>query len=341
MKQGLSEFENEMDKIMRSYYHFDMSSFTFIPVGDSAHSYVVEDAKRERRYIKVFDTATRKGKMGVVRLRRYLPFMMELVQSNLFPELPRPCRTTTGELQCQYHHYTCVMFDYIHGETLADAYPFSDDIQTRVARQLAKLHGVPLAKLQSNIETESFSIDFSDSLQRDLKTLESFAGDNPFIRSLQSIVLPKRESINRFFLHLSQFQAKAIQSNEELVLCHGDLWGGNIIDNPDSHPQPIFLDWEMSIAAPKERDLFSYIGSTYKTFQAAYAQARQAHLSVNPQLVEFYAYRHQLANLAQWIHNLLHENFGDEQKHNDLDMIQYHCLNRWESIEATIMDLLC
>lgn len=337
MKQGLSEFEKTIDKIVGDHYSFEVCTYRFIPVGDSAYSYVVENPKHELRYLKVFNAATRKGVLGVKRLHRYLPLMEELVQNNLFPELPRPYRTLSGTLQFTSTHYTCAMFDYVEGKTLANAYPFSDEIQWRLAGQLAKLHSVPLSQLSSHVELESFSIDFPQNLHGNLKTLESYAGDDPFVLALQSLVLPKRELINRFWEQLCEFQTEAIHSKEEFVLCHGDLWGGNIIDLP--HKQPVFLDWESSILAPKERDLFLYIGSEYKPFQNVYAEVRRTHPMLNPKIVGFYAYRQQLSNLTQWMYNLIHENFGDEQKHNDLEMIEFHCLNRWSSIESTITAL--
>lgn len=337
MKQGLPEFENTMCELVKKCYGFDVSSYIFLPVGDSAFSYVVESRKHERRYLKVFDTTTQKGKLGVIRLNQYVPLMMELAGSDLFPDLPRPYYTFNGDMQFIAGRFTGVLFEYIDGKTLGDAYPFSDNIQTRIAVQLAKLHAIPLTNLRSQVVRESYNIDFGESLHTNLRSLESFTGNDPFVLKLQSIVLPRLDIINLFWEHLCIQREVAFQSEHEEVLCHGDLWGGNIIDQANG--KLVFLDWEGAVIAPLERDLFSYVGSTYTTFRDAYAEARHINHLLNPNLVAYYAYRQQLRNLNQWIHNILHENFDDEQKQNDLEMIGFHCLDRWTSIKETVEQL--
>lgn len=334
MKQGIPEFESKICELIRQYYAFSVSAYEFVPVGDSAYSYIVENIKRERRYLKVFDTATQKGRVGVKKLKQYVPLMVELSESNLFQDLPKPYYTIRGDLQCSSERFACVLFEYIDGETLADAYPLSDDIQKRLGGQLAKLHAVPLTQLRSDIIKESYRVDFAGSLQQNLKSLQSYKGDDPFILRLQHIVLPKTDLIIRFWNGCRELRNIALQSAHEVVLCHGDLWGGNIIEHING--TLVFLDWEGAVAAPVERDLFSYVGSEYTTFRAAYSEARRISLSLNSDLVAFYAYRHQLGNLNQWLHNLLNENFDDHQKENDLDMIGFHCLDRWTSIETTV-----
>jgi spectinomycin phosphotransferase len=337
MKQRLPEFEEKLCEAIKQCYRFDASSYIFIPIGDTAFSYVVENTKGERRYLKVFDTATQKGRLAVERLNQYLPLMIELIESGLFCDLPRPYHTTNGDLRCNWGRFIGVLFEYVDGKTLENDYPFSDDVQTRIAVQLAKLHAVPLTELHSQVVRESYSVDFGESLHSNLRSLDSYTGDDLFVLKLQSIVLPRLELINRFWERLCELREIALQSEAEVVLCHGDLWGGNIIDQ--GNRRLVFLDWEGAVIAPLERDLFSYLGPDYTTFRIAYAAKRQIAFSLNPDLVAFYSYRKQLENLSQWLHNLLNENFGDEQKQNDLEMIGFHCLDRWTSIETTIMQL--
>ncbi len=53
----------------------------------------------------------------------------------------------------------------------------------------------------------------------------------------------------------------------------------------------------------------------------------------------YYAYRLQLRNLTSWLHNLLHESLNDEQRENDVTMIEHHCLDRLASVERTAAEL--
>ncbi|MEF3306772.1 hypothetical protein [Paenibacillus sp. GYB003] len=86
-------------------------------------------------------------------------------------------------------------------------------------------------------------------------------------------------------------------------------WGGNVIDR---NGKLVWIDWESAIIAPTVCDLFSYKGTEYAAFRL---------------------------NLSQWLHDLLHENFGARQKQNDPEMVEFHCPDRWASIEADIEQL--
>ena len=90
MEQGLSEFEKTIDKIVG-----DIIALKSVHTGsyqsEIRHIPMLLNPKHELRYLKDL-AATRKGVLGVKRLHRYLPLMEELVQNNLFPELPRPYR---------------------------------------------------------------------------------------------------------------------------------------------------------------------------------------------------------------------------------------------------------
>ncbi|WP_396019889.1 phosphotransferase family protein [Bacillus sp. SD088] len=45
-------------------------------------------------------------------------------------------------------------------------------------------------------------------------------------------------------------------TEHQFVFCHGDLWGGNLIQKgTDIH----VIDWESAILAPREYDLFNYM----------------------------------------------------------------------------------
>jgi spectinomycin phosphotransferase len=52
-----------------------------------------------------------------------------------------------------------------------------------------------------------------------------------------------------------------------------------------------------------------------------------------------YAYRIQLRNLAQWLHNLLHEPLDEGQREHDLKMLGFHCLERFAGVERMVQEL--
>jgi aminoglycoside phosphotransferase (APT) family kinase protein len=128
------------------------------------------------------------------------------------------------------------------------------------------------------------------------------------------------------------------------VACHGDAWGGNMILSPSG--QLTLLDWESAVIAPPERDVFGYIlcldylGPEFTAFDAGYRAIRKEPVHWHVNWLAYYAYRRQLDNLAHWLHNLLHEPLAEEQRDNDVTMIEYHCLDRLEGVEHNAAHLV-
>ena len=121
------------------------------------------------------------------------------------------------------------------------------------------------------------------------------------------------------------------------MACHGDVWGGNII--PTSTGQLVLLDWEASVIAPLERDAFLY-GADFAAFDAGYCLIHKEPMHWHANWLAYYGYRRQLRNLAQWLHNLLHENLDEVQRENDLAMLGFHCLDRLKGVERTASELV-
>lgn len=59
----------------------------------------------------------------------------------------------------------------------------------------------------------------------------------------------------------------------------------------------------------------------------------------NTSLLAYYAYRAQLRNLATWVHSILHELLNEVQRENNIEMIEFHCLNRLERVESAVVEL--
>jgi spectinomycin phosphotransferase len=95
----------------------------------------------------------------------------------------------------------------------------------------------------------------------------------------------------------------------------------------------IFIDWESVILAPPEREMVGFITQRLATFVETYISKSGVPFSPNVSLLRFYAFQAQLRNLTHWMMNILYLNKEEEQQENDLEMIQFHCLYRWQGIE--------
>jgi spectinomycin phosphotransferase len=257
---------------------------------------------------------------------------------------PLPYLTGEGSLAQESGRLLLALYSFIEGETLADAYPMSEELVGRIGRALGRLHAVQLPEaVQRKTVVDTHLITFDEQLRADVATISGISARAlTWKQQLRELVVPRLEMIIQFMARAEQYAEQVQRLPQQLVVCHGDPWGGNLIPVRDG--RLIFLDWESAVLAPAERDAFLYLSDpaqpTFWAFVQGYAQARGELMQWQPLRLAYHAYRHQLRNLAHWVHTLLHERLDEEQRANDLEMIGFHCLDRWEGIEEATTRLV-
>lgn len=336
------------DAIIRAmlleHWQLALTHIHFIPHGESAYSYRVETQQGSSYYLKVADQRTSAGRRIAAHMDFSLP-LQRLVAKLRFAEVaaPMPQTTIQGALHAPHGSLLFVLYSFIHGDTLADAYPMPTILVQYISHTLATLHTVQIpAALQQRSPQDSLTAPFDAGLLADLASLEGISSESaPYLQRLREIVWPRQEQIRAFLAHSHDYARKVRQIALPSVVCHGDAWGGNIIQSPTGHIT--LLDWESAVMAPPERDAFIYmgfIGPDFAAFDAGYRKVHKEPIHWHADLLAYYGYRLQLRNLAHWLHNLLHEPFDEAQRENDVTMIEHHCLDRLESVERTAAELV-
>ncbi len=151
------------------------------------------------------------------------------------------------------------------------------------------------------------------------------------------MVMPKKAQVLSMLNRMHQLRETASFEVSDSVLCHGDVWGGNLILTPEE--EVYFVDWESCCLARPEIDLLNYIGDDFPDFLAAYEDARDRQVCLSADIFGFLQYRRHLSNLTAWMVNILYDNRSEEQSAHDLYLIREHCMDRWESIEPQITEV--
>lgn len=315
-------------------YGIRLKTVEFIPMGDSAYSYRLNGVNGERYYLKIFDHRNDKQRRGIAKLNGYLPLICNLYRQKLMRNISYPIRTRQGDFYTSFSGITAVLFNFIDGDTLAEAYPFPKEILVEIAKTAADIHRITPGIESALLPAETFDISFEFDLDPCISALESTAAfDNVSRQALREHVVPMKKRILFLLDLVRELRGQAVSAAKDQVLCHGDLWGGNLIRHGgELH----VIDWESAIVAPPEFDLVGYIGEEFDVFFSAYEKHLGRSVTINLDLLRFYAYRHHLRNLANWLMNILYRNTEQAQNENDLDMILYHCMNRWDRIEPNI-----
>ncbi|MDU0201709.1 phosphotransferase [Paenibacillus sp. MAH-36] len=325
-----SDLVTKLDK----EYGIQVESVNFIPLGDSAYSYLLNCTNGERYYLKLYDHQNDRQRSNTERLQYYLPLTWQMYHQGLFRNITYPIKNQNGGFKTTFTDITVVLFNFIEGETLAEAYPFSKEILETIAKSVALIQKITPFIEKTALLTETFDISFESDLEKCISLLENTKTfSNSIKQTLREHVLAKKEQVFALLNLVRKLRGIALADTKEKVLCHGDIWGGNLIRCENGL---YFIDWESAMIAPPEYDLVGYIGEEFGVFFSTYEKHTGKIVTINPDLLRFYSYRHHLRNLTSWLMNILHRNTEEEQNENDLEMILCHCMNRWDSIEPRI-----
>ncbi len=342
MKTPLPEGDKLIRAMLLEHWNVHVITIHFIPIGDSAYSYRI-GTEDSNYYLKIVDRQTASGRRTADRMEFSLPlqrFLCEHPTTEIATSIPQITREET--LNASYGSLLFALYTFIEGTTLADAYPMSATLVQRIGETLATLHHVQIpVTLQQKALPDNLIVSFEKSLLADLAVLEAISSqDALYLQRLHNIVSPWREYIRAFLTRSYAYKEEALQIPNSLVVCHGDAWGGNII--PLNTGKLVLIDWESSVMAPPERDIFIYIGynsDDFQAFNAGYRAVSKEPVRWNTSLCAYYAYRAQLRNLATWLHSILHEPLNEVQRENNIEMIEFHCLNRLQRVERAIVQL--
>jgi spectinomycin phosphotransferase len=295
MKMPLSKGDELIRTVLAEQWHLEVSGIHFIPIGDSAYSYRVEARPNSSYYLKVIDQRMSAGRRTAAHMGFTLP-LQHLVAKLCLAEVnaPLPQPTITGALHAIHEPFLFALYTFIHGETLADAYPMAPALIRRIGQALATLHTIRIPEaLQQRSPQDRLTTPFDADLLTDLAALETISShDALYLQRLREVTWPRREQIRAFLA---------------------------------------------------ERDAFmylGYLGTEFTAFDTGYRMIHQEPMHWHAEWLAYYAYRRQLRNLAYWLHNLLHEPLDEVQRDNDVTMIEYHCLDRLESVERTATELV-
>lgn len=323
-------------------YEIDVEDFYFLPKGDSAYGYIIKSSHGNKFFMKLYDSSTSSGKDRIKDLDTYLPLIYEMKKRELFKYLTFPYKNRWGNFSTDLGFAVVILFNYIEGRTLENDYPFTVEIEKKIAHTLARLHGAtPFLDIKAS-RTEGFETTYLDSLKVYLSYLnDPGEKSNQYIDMLRDYILPRREIIYEFAQRLQQYQRQSkkllVDGMTDMVVSHGDVWGGNIII--DNGGNLNLIDWESTMIAPAERDIKNYIGEHFDSFLEEYERALGRKVNLYTHILGYYVYNSHLSNLTNWIKRILFENKSEEQNLSDMDCIMNHCMNRWADAEETLKNL--
>lgn len=209
--------------------------------------------------------------------------------------------------------YVAVMFDYIVGRTPREQ-PLTPAQRTHLVTTVALIHGLTAqVPLPSHTVSEDFGAPWARPLAQMLEgEWELFDSD------VQDVLGRHRQLLQSMLVRFVQAGYQLRQQSPELVLCHTDIHGYNVIVNGD---QTYLLDFEGLKLAPPEHDFMFWVDDeAWPEILATYQQIRPG-VVPDPNLIRFYQERRLLEDVYDYLEQLRFEQLTPEERQHILHHI--------------------
>jgi spectinomycin phosphotransferase len=175
-------------------------------------------------------------------------------------EIIVPFETKSRQHWADFGKYKIILYPFIEGKD-----GFERELTDLHRRRLGMvLKGVHTAQMPPELKKLIRKDTFSPEWRADMKLFQAQAKnktfDDPTAAKLAEFINSHQTEIIRLVERAEQLASELRSKPLELVLCHTDIHGGNILIRTDGQPPVLYIvDWDDPILASKERDLM-FIG---------------------------------------------------------------------------------
>ncbi len=302
---------------LQQAYGFQIALIEFLQRGWGGDCYRADTQTGERYFLKLHDPGPQ-GAFAASSRQFYLPLMDQLYQRGILSHIPHPIRTRAGNLSLALGPRELVVTPFIQGELVGYG-QLPDEMLVQLADQVGILHA-SLPKLTfEHPFVEQFEFVFDSVLMSHLAALEVVTSQHsPGLQQLKAVLLPRREEVIFALERLKALQEKARAAQPEMVVCHTDLHGGNLMR--DAQGNLYLLDWENAMIAPREHDMIFFAGETppvWEVFWSVYARYFPE-VELDRDLLVFYYYRRGLEDIADFLVRIARGDGNQERDQEDL-----------------------
>jgi spectinomycin phosphotransferase len=228
---------------LRESYGLAIAQVSFLPLGyvDSA----------------VYRVASADGVPYFLKLRRgdFNPVAVDLpafLHAHGIRQVMAPIATRAGPLWVHAHGFDWILYPYFEGQTGFER-ALSKAHWVALGHSLKAIHATSLpAALAARVPQEAYSPRWREAVKAFHQQVRHQRYADPIAARFAAFWQSRRHEIKRIVERAEQLAQVMQQRPAELVVCHSDLHGRNVLIDADDLT---IVDWDEPILAPKERDL--------------------------------------------------------------------------------------
>ena len=225
-----------------------------------------------------------------------------------------PRETNSHQYWADFDDYQIILYPFVEGKNGFEI-ELPDQHKRKLGIALKAIHSthVPL-QLKKQIPQEVFSTKW----RKIIKLLQVQAQDtsfqDPTAAKLATFIKSRKDAISHLVQRTEQLAARLQSQALELVLCHSDVHGRNMLITADH--QLFIVDWDNPILAPKERDLMFVGGGIDNIWKSERDQAifyeGYGRQDIDPSALAYYRYERVIQDLADYGAQVLLSDEGSE-----------------------------
>lgn len=233
---------------LQEEYGLRVSTLTFLPIGADQGS-------------AVYRVITNDGTVYFLKLRKGFDEIIVTVplflKSQGIQEIIAPFETKSKQGWADFGEYKMILYPFIEGKNGFEM-ELSDSHKRAFGAALKRIHtvNIPL-ELKRVIPPETFSPQWRERVKDLQRQVENSTFSDPPAAKLAIFIKSKHREISQLIRRTEELASELQPQAQELVLCHTDIHGANILITPND--QFYIVDWDAPLLAPKERDLM-FIG---------------------------------------------------------------------------------
>jgi len=279
-------------------YRLHVISLTFLPIGADSRTAVYRVLAEDGT--AYFMKLRRKFNDVIVRVPVFL-------KESGVQEIIVPYETRSGQYWADFGEYKIILYPFIEGQDGFER-QLTDQHRRTLGAAFRKIHSAQIPpELKESIRKETFSPEWRD----DMKSYQAQAAKKVFTEptaaKLAEFMKSKQSEITRLIERSEQFVSKLQSKPLELVLCHTDIHGGNILISNTN--ELYIVDWDDPILAPKERDLMFIGGGIDEIWKTKREEAvfyeGYGKMDINLSALAYYRYERVIEDLAVICEQLL------------------------------------
>ncbi|HET9588754.1 MAG TPA: aminoglycoside phosphotransferase family protein [Anaerolineales bacterium] len=233
---------------LQEEYNLRAAKLTFLPLGADLGTAVYRVAADEGT---AYFLKLRKG-FEVITVTVPLFLHAQGIQTIIVP-----FQTESKGHWAEFGEYTMILYPFVDGKDGFER-ELSDHDRRALGAALKAIHSAKvLPEIGMLLPKESFSPQWRERLKPFQELARNNRFDDPTAAKLAAFLRSKRDEITRLIAQTEGLASGLRSRPLELVLCHSDFHGGNILISEDG--SLYIVDWDNPILAPKERDLM-FIG---------------------------------------------------------------------------------